>query len=134
MSLAPSDGSIYPKFDASNPDGFNFLGGFFAVPFSSDFDEYADSMIDNYIIHGAKNCMDNYLVTNVFNCRFNSGIKNCDIDAMDEAVKNGANISNIVIGHIHMQSSKPKQIQNIMKLLIGLLNTMHLYQKMVVNI
>lgn len=90
MSLAPSDGSIYPKFDASNPEG-NFLGGFFAVPFSSDFDEYADSMIDNYIIHG-ENCMDNYLVTNVFNCRFNSGIKNCDIDAMDEAVKNGANI------------------------------------------
>ena len=88
MSLSPSTGEIYPDFDSDNPDG-NLLGGFYAVPYSMSFSTFADAIINRYL----DNDIDyDGLVSNAFNARFNTGVMNKDIDYMEDAVENGANI------------------------------------------
>ena len=90
MSLSPSDGSIYPKFDKDHPNQ-NLVGGFFAVPYSKDFEEYSDGLVNEYILHG-EGTYDNYFVTNAYNCQFNTAVMNGDLTGVQKAASNGANI------------------------------------------
>lgn len=87
MSLSPSDGSTYPEFDPNNPDG-NIIGGFYAVDYSETFDKYYQNLVSHYYNGDA----DANFVFSAYNAMFNSAILNHDIDAMKEAVSNGADI------------------------------------------
>lgn len=87
MSLSPSDGTTYPDFDPSNPDG-NIIGGFYAVPYSETFDRYYQSLVEHYYNGDA----DADLAYGAYNAMFNSAILNNDIDALKEAQSRGADI------------------------------------------
>jgi len=87
LSLSPSDGTIFPEFDPSNPEG-NIIGGFYSVPYAESFEKYYQNIITHYL-NGESDANISY---SAYNAIFNSAILNNDLDEMKNAANLGANI------------------------------------------
>lgn len=88
MSLSQSDGSIYPDFSYDRP-GDNLASGFYAVPYSEDFEKFSDAMIERYMTGSIDY---DGVVTNAYNERFNNAVMSNDFETLEDCIANGANI------------------------------------------
>lgn len=91
FSKTGHNGELYPEYDENaRREHGNIFSGFYCVPYSKDFDDYADEMISNTLTPQEIE-YDAYSF-NVFNEQFNSAVINCDYDTMTSAAASGANI------------------------------------------
>lgn len=95
LDYSVSDGSLYPEYDPSKAGGGeggmgNIMGGFYCVPYDSDFDAYSERIVTNTISPGELDY--DGLSFNYFNEAFNEAVMNADMDALSSAASSGANI------------------------------------------
>ena len=74
------------------PSGNNILGGFYPVPYATDFSVYTDQILNNLNTNYITDPIRDESIFNTFNDKFNHGVLSDSLSTVQTAVLSGANI------------------------------------------